>query len=197
LGAAWYQPHERQITTKEQILDEMCSALAGRASEELIFNKISTGALNDLERVSKQAYAMIAFYGMSDEVGNVSFYDSSGSDYSFQKPYSDKTAELIDAEVKKLITEQYIRAQNLLTENRAGLEKLAELLLTREVIFSEDLENIFGKRKFKDEYAEEIRKVQEKRKIEEEMKRQIAEKAEEAKIISESDSDTKISDLKA
>jgi cell division protease FtsH len=179
LGAAWYQPHERQITTKEQILDEMCSALAGRASEELIFNKISTGALNDLERVSKQAYAMIAFYGMSDEVGNVSFFDSTGSsDYAFQKPYSDKTAELIDTEVKKLITEQYIRAQNLLTENRTGLEQLAELLLTREVIFSEDLENVFGKRKFKDEYAEEIRKVQEKRKAEEELKRQISEKSE-------------------
>jgi len=147
LGAAWYLPDERQITTKEQILDEMCSTLGGRAAEEITFEKISTGALNDLERVTKQAYAMVAYYGMSKELGNISFYDSTGqAEYSFTKSYSEKTAELIDVEVKNLIELQYDRAKNVLNKHKEGHAKLAELLLEREVIFSEDLEHIFGKR---------------------------------------------------
>lgn len=147
LGAAWYLPEERSITTKDQLLDEMCSALGGRAAEELIFNRISSGAQNDLEKITKQAYAMVSIFGMSDKVGNVSFYDSTGqSDYQFTKPYSDKTAELIDEEVKKLIDEQYERSKQVLKENAEGHKKLAKLLLEREVIFSEDLEKIFGKR---------------------------------------------------
>ncbi len=147
LGAAWYLPEERSITTKEQLLDEMCSALGGRAAEQLIFNKISSGAQNDLEKITKQAYAMVSIFGMSEKVGNVSYYDSSGqSDYSFTKPYSEKTAELIDEEVKIIIDKQYDRALSILKENAEGHAKLANLLLEREVIFSEDLEAIFGKR---------------------------------------------------
>ncbi|HNY13959.1 MAG TPA: ATP-dependent zinc metalloprotease FtsH [Bacteroidales bacterium] len=148
LGAAWYLPEERQITTREQLLDEMAYALGGRAAEELIFGKISTGALSDLEKITKQAYAMVSFFGMSDKVGNISFYDSTGqSDFGFTKPYSDKTSELIDAEVKAIIDESYTRARNVLKKNLKGLTELAELLLEKEVIFSEDLERIFGKRK--------------------------------------------------
>jgi AFG3 family protein len=147
LGAAWYLPEERSITTKDQLLDEMCSALGGRAAEELIFGKISSGAQNDLEKVTKQSYAMVSIFGMSEKVGNVSYYDSTGqSDYSFTKPYSEKTAELIDEEVKVLIDSQYERAKQVLRDNAEGHAKLANLLLEREVIFSEDLENIFGKR---------------------------------------------------
>ena len=147
LGAAWYLPEERQITTTEQLLDEMCSALGGRASEEINFDKISTGALNDLERVTKQAYAMVSYFGMSDKVGNLSFYDSSGQgEYSFNKPYSEKTAEVIDEEVNRIIEEQYERAKKTLRENMEGLTKLANQLLEKEVIFSEDLEKIFGPR---------------------------------------------------
>jgi len=148
LGAAWYLPEERQLTTREQILDEMAYALGGRASEELNFGKISTGALSDLEKITKQAYAMVAFFGMSEKVGNISFYDSTGqSDFGFTKPYSEKTAELIDQEVNLIIAESYIRAKEVLKENMKGLTELAELLLEKEVIFSEDLERIFGKRK--------------------------------------------------
>jgi cell division protease FtsH len=148
LGAAWYLPEERQLTTREQIMDEMAYALGGRASEELIFGKISTGALNDLEKITKQAYAMVSFFGMSDKVGNISFYDSSGqSDFGFTKPYSEKTAELIDQEVNQIIAESYLRAKEVLKNNMKGLTELAELLLEKEVIFSEDLERIFGKRK--------------------------------------------------
>lgn len=148
LGAAWYLPEERQLTTREQILDEMAYALGGRASEELIFGKISTGALSDLEKITKQAYAMVSFFGMSEKVGNISFYDSSGqSDFGFTKPYSEKTAELIDAEVNLIIAESYVRAKEVLRSNMKGLTELAELLLEKEVIFSEDLERIFGKRK--------------------------------------------------
>jgi cell division protease FtsH len=147
LGAAWYLPEERSITTKDQLLDEMASALGGRAAEEIIFGKISSGAQNDLEKVTKQAYAMVSIFGMSEKVGNVSYYDSTGqSDYSFTKPYSEKTAELIDEEVKILIDSQYERAKQVLKENAEGHTKLANLLLEREVIFSEDLEKIFGKR---------------------------------------------------
>lgn len=148
LGAAWYLPEERQLTTTEQLLDEMSSALGGRAAEDLIFNKISTGALNDLEKVTKQAYAMIAYFGMGKDIKNISFYDSSGqNEYSFSKPYSEKTAEIIDKEVGSLIEDAYNRAKDILKKNKDGLTKLAELLLEREVIFSEDLEKIFGPRK--------------------------------------------------
>jgi cell division protease FtsH len=148
LGAAWYLPEERQLTTTEQLLDEMSSALGGRAAEELIFGKISTGALNDLEKVTKQAYAMVAYFGMSKGIKNISFYDSSGqSEYAFSKPYSEKTAELIDKEAKSIVDEAYQRAKDVLVKNKEGLTKLANLLLEREVIFSEDLETIFGPRK--------------------------------------------------
>jgi cell division protease FtsH len=148
LGAAWYLPEERQITTRDQMLDELCATLGGRACEEMTFGIVSTGALNDLERVTKQAYAMVAFYGMSDKIGNVSYYDSTGqSEYSFGKPYSEKTAETIDAESKVIVEEQYQRAIKILNENINGLNLLAEQLLDKEVIFSEDLERIFGPRK--------------------------------------------------
>jgi len=161
LGAAWYLPEERQLTTREQILDEMAYALGGRASEELIFGRISTGALSDLEKITKQAYAMVSFFGMSDKVGNISFYDSSGqSDFGFTKPYSEKTAELIDQEVNLIISESYLRAKEVLKNNMKGLTELAELLLEKEVIFSEDLERIFGKRKaelLKDERDVELK----------------------------------------
>lgn len=148
LGAAWYLPEERQITTREQLLDEMAYALGGRASEELVLAKISTGALSDLEKITKQAYAMVAFFGMSEKVGNISFYDSSGqADFGFTKPYSEKTAEIIDREVKQIIEDSYERAKEVLKANMKGLTELAELLLEKEVIFSEDLERVFGKRK--------------------------------------------------
>jgi len=145
LGAAWYLPEERTITTTEQILDQMCSALGGRAAEEVIFNKISTGALSDLEKVTKQAYAMVSIYGLNKRVGNISYYDSQGRDM-FTKPYSEDTAKVIDEEVSKMIEYQYARAIQILTENKDKLEQLANKLLTAEVIFKEDLENIFGKR---------------------------------------------------
>ncbi|WP_291860215.1 ATP-dependent zinc metalloprotease FtsH [Marinilabilia sp.] len=148
LGAAWYLPEERQLTTSAQILDEMCSALGGRAAEALIFNQISTGALNDLEKVTRQAYAMVSYFGMSTKLGNISFFDSSGqSEYSFHKPYSEKTAELIDNEASSIVEEQYERAKKILTENKEKHAVVAELLLEKEVIFGEDLEKIFGKRK--------------------------------------------------
>ncbi len=149
LGAAWYLPEERQITTYEQMYDELTSALGGRAAELIIFGRISTGALNDLEKVTKQAYAIVVYFGLNPKIGNVSYYDSSGqSEYSFTKPYSEKTAELIDQEVSKIVESAYQRAKNLLTENKDKLEKLANLLLEKEVIFREDLEGIFGKRNF-------------------------------------------------
>ena len=148
LGAAWYLPEERQITTTEQLLDEMAAALGGRASEEMTFGKISTGALNDLEKITKQAYAMVSYFGMSEKVGNLSFYDSTGqNEFSFNKPYSEKTAELIDEEVKHLIDEAYNKAREVLKKNKKGLTQLAGLLLEKEVIFSEDLEKIFGKKR--------------------------------------------------
>ncbi len=156
LGAAWYLPEERQITTTEQMMDELIATLGGRAAEDLTFGKISTGALNDLERVTKQAYAMVAYFGMSDKVGNLSFYDSSGqSEYAFTKPYSDKTAETIDKEVSELVERAYNKAKDVLQENHEGLEKLALQLLEKEVIFSEDLEIIFGKRKYTTHLYEE------------------------------------------
>lgn len=147
LGAAWYLPEERQITTREQLMDEMASTLGGRVSEQLTFGEISTGALNDLERVTKQAYTMVAYYGMSEKVGNLSFYDSTGqSDMAFTKPYANETAEAIDSEARALIDEAYRMAEEVLTEHSEGLKALAELLLEREVIFTEDVERILGKR---------------------------------------------------
>lgn len=145
LGAAWYLPEERSLTTTEQISDEMCSALGGRAAEQLIFGRISTGALSDLEKVTKQAYAMVSIYGLNDKIGNVSFYDSQGRD-SFTKPYSEATAQIIDEEVSKLIEFQYQRALTILSENQDKLTQLAEKLLVSEVIFKEDLVTIFGER---------------------------------------------------
>ncbi|MGB1507850.1 MAG: ATP-dependent zinc metalloprotease FtsH [Crocinitomicaceae bacterium] len=147
LGAAWYLPEERSITTTEQILDEMCSALGGRAAEQLIFGKISTGALSDLEKVTKQAYAMVSIYGLNEKIGNISYFDSRGQDM-FTKPYSDDRARVIDEEVSKMIEIQYERALKLLTDNKEKLSELAEKLLSSEVIFKEDLEAIFGRRKW-------------------------------------------------
>jgi len=147
LGAAWYLPDERMITTYDQLMDEMTATLGGRAAEEVIFGKISTGALNDLEKVTKQAYAMVAYYGLSKKVGNLSFYDSSGQqEYAFNKPFSEKTNEIIDSEIRLLVDKSYERAIKILTENKDGLTKLAEKLLEKEVIFSDDLEEVFGKR---------------------------------------------------
>ena len=160
LGAAWYLPQERQITTKDQLLDQMCSVLGGRAAEEIVFGEISTGAQKDLERATKQAYAMVSIYGMSDKVGMLSYYDSTGqSDFSFTKPYSEKTAELIDAEVKDMVSAAYERAKQLLSDHREQHRQVAELLIEREVIFSDDLENILGKRPWTEE--EEIQQPEE------------------------------------
>ena len=144
LGAAWYMPEERQITTKEEMLDEMCATLGGRAAEELFTGHISTGAINDLERVTKSAYGMIAYAGMSEKLPNICYYNN--NEYNFQKPYSETTAKIMDDEVLKMINEQYVRAKDLLTQHKEGHNKLAELLLEREVIFAEDVEKIFGKR---------------------------------------------------
>ncbi len=147
LGAAWYLPEERQLSTKEQVFDEMCAIMGGRAAEKLMFGSVSTGALNDLERVTKQAYALVAYFGMSEQVGNLSFYDSTGqSEYSFTKPFSEKTAEVIDGAVKELVEKAFERAYEVLSNNKEGLEKLANKLLEKEVIFSDDLEHVFGKR---------------------------------------------------
>jgi ATP-dependent metalloprotease FtsH len=146
LGAAWYLPEERQITTKDQMLDEMCALLGGRAAEEVFIGQISSGAMNDLERITKQAYAMITYMGMSDKLPNLSYYDSSGQEYQFSKPYSDDTAELIDSEVKAMIAQQYDRAKQILTGKAAGHGQLANILLEKEIIYADDLEHIFGKR---------------------------------------------------
>ena len=160
LGAAWYLPQERQITTKDQLLAQIGSVLGGRAAEEIVFGEISTGAQNDLERATKQAYAMVSIYGMSDKVGMLSYYDSTGqSDFSFTKPYSEKTAELIDAEVKDMVSAAYERAKQLLSDHREQHRQVAELLIEREVIFSDDLENILGKRPWTEE--EEIQQPEE------------------------------------
>ena len=161
LGAAWYLPEERSITTTEQILDEMCSALGGRAAEQLIFGKISTGALSDLEKVTKQAYAMVSIYGLNEKIGNISYFDSRGQDM-FTKPYSDDRARIIDEEVSKMIELQYQRALKLLGENKEKLSELAEKLLTSEVIFKEDLEAIFGKRIW-DKTEDDLKETEEKK----------------------------------
>jgi cell division protease FtsH len=155
LGAAWYLPEERSLTTTEQMYDELCATLGGRAAEQTAFGNISTGALSDLERVTKQAQAMVTIYGLNDKVGNISYYDSSGqSEYSFGKPYSEQTAKMIDEEISKIIENQYSRALKILAENRDKLDSLAKKLLEKEVIFREDLEEIFGKRAWDPELTE-------------------------------------------
>ena len=157
LGAAWYLPEERQITTTEQIMDEMCATLGGRAAEEIVFGKISTGALSDLEKITRQAYASVVYYGLNDKIGNVSYYDSTGqSEYSFNKPFSESTAKTIDEEVKKMIDIAYARTKAILVANKEKLSQLAEKLLEKEVIFKEDLETIFGKRPFDKEHTHAI-----------------------------------------
>ena len=155
LGAAWYLPEERQLTTTEQMYDELCATLGGRAAEQVIFGNISTGALSDLERVTKQAQAMVTIYGLNDKIGNISYYDSSGqSEYSFGKPYSEQTAKMIDEEISKIIETQYQRALEILASNKDKLDALANKLLEKEVIFREDLEEIFGKRAWDPELTE-------------------------------------------
>ena len=194
LGAAWYLPEERQITTKEQMLDEMCAALGGRAAEEITFGKVSTGALSDLEKITKQAYAMVTVYGLNEEIGNISFYDSSGqNEYSFQKPYSEKTAEKIDQEVKKMIDEAYARTKEILLNNQDHLKQLAELLLEKEVIFKDDLEKIFGKRAYDAESRSE-QLLKENQESEEAEKKKQLEQAEAKK--DEASSESKSEDTK-
>lgn len=164
LGAAWYLPEERLIVRPEQMLDEMCATMGGRAAEKVMFNQISTGALSDLEKVTKQARAMVTIYGLNEELGNVTYYDSSGqNEYGFTKPYSEETAQKIDEEISKIIEQQYQRAIELLAKNKDKLTELAERLLEKEVIFKDDLEKIFGKRPFaKDQEIEEINGVEAK-----------------------------------
>ncbi len=159
LGAAWYLPEERLIVRPEQMLDEMCATMGGRAAEKVMFDKISTGALSDLEKVTKQARAMVTIYGLNDELGNITYYDSSGqNEYGFTKPYSEETAQKIDLEISKMIEAQYQRAIKLLADNKDKLTELAERLLEKEVIFKDDLEKIFGKRPFEKEELEEATK---------------------------------------
>lgn len=188
LGAAWYLPEERQITTKEQMLDEMCATLGGRAAEDLFLGRISTGAMNDLERVTKQAYGMIAYLGMSDKLPNLCYYNN--DEYSFNRPYSEKTAELIDEEVKKMINEQYERAKQILSEHKEGHNKLAQILMEKEVIFAEDVERIFGKRPWASR-SEEIMAAQESQdaaKAEKELAKKV--KGEEKEIKEEEEENT-------
>ena len=189
LGAAWYLPEERQITTREQLLDEMCATLGGRAAEELFLGKSSTGASNDLERVTKQAYAMVVYFGMSDRLPNLNYYDSSGQDWGFTKPYSEETARMIDLEVQAIINEQYERAKSILKEHASGHNMLAQVLLEREVIYTEDVEHIFGKRAWVSR-SEEILELQEKAngKKAEEAKVTEASKQEDDTIVTTSDS---------
>ena len=176
LGAAWYLPEERQITPSQAILDDICSLLAGRAAEELFLGHISTGAANDLERVTKQAYAMVVYYGMSDKLPNISYYDSTGQEYGFNKPFSDDRAKMIDEEVSRIISEQYDRAKSLLKQYAEGHKRLANILISREVIFTEDVEQIFGKRQWTSR-TEEILAAKSAEAKEAEMK-EIAENAE-------------------
>lgn len=187
LGAAWYLPEERQITTHQQLFDEMTAALGGRASEETNFGTISTGALNDLEKVTKQAYAMVTYFGLNKRIGNISFYDSSGQqEYSLTKPYSEKTAQVIDEEVHELVEAAYKRALDLLSLNKDKVDQLAQVLLEKEVIFREDLEHIFGKRTFKRDLELEVQQEEEKKRI----------KEKERKLLEESQSETEKADEK-
>ena len=163
LGAAWYLPEERQLTTTEQMLDEICSAMGGRAAEEVFFGKISTGALSDLEKVTKMAYAMVSIYGLSKKIGNISYYDSSGQQTGFIKPYSEERAQLIDQEVSKILEHQYQRAKDILIANKEKVEKLGSELLLNEVIFKTDLETIFGVRQWKSYEEEQLLKLDEEK----------------------------------
>jgi cell division protease FtsH len=157
LGAAWYLPEERLIVRPNQMLDEMCATMGGRAAEKVMFNEISTGALSDLEKVTKQARAMVTVYGLNDKIGNITYYDSSGqSEYNLSKPYSEDTAIVIDKEISSLIESQYLRAIQILTDNKDKLNQLADILIEKEVIFKDDLEAIFGERKFEDQINSEI-----------------------------------------
>ncbi len=189
LGAAWYLPEERQITTKEQMLDEMCALLGGRAAEDVFLGRISSGAMNDLERVTKQAYAMIAYLGMSDNLANLCYYNN--SEYSFSKPYSEKTAEKIDEEVQELINSQYKRAKDLLTEHKEQHNKLADLLIDKEVILADDVEAIFGKRKWVSR-TDEIIAMQQEEKEKEEAKH----KNQDTTNVEENESSADINELK-
>jgi len=174
LGAAWYLPEERQLTTTEQMLDEICAAMGGRAAEEVFFGRISTGALSDLEKVTKMAYAMVSMYGLSKEVGNISYYDSSGQQSGFTKPYSEERAQLIDKEVSRILEEEYTRAQEVLTSNKDKVEKLGAELLEKEVIFKADLETIFGARKWKSYEEEQLIKLDdEKAKSDKKAKKEV------------------------
>jgi len=178
LGAAWYLPEERQITTFDQMFDEITATLGGRAAEQVIFNRISTGALNDLEKATKQAYAMVVYYGLSKKIGNISYFDSTGQqEYSFSKPFSEKTSEIIDQEIKKIVEDAYARAIQILSEHKEGLIKLAKKLLDKEVIFGEDLEEIFGKRPWKN--AMELMDIEEE--AAEAHKKQLAAKKKKSK----------------
>ena len=182
LGAAWYLPEERQITTAEQMQDEMCATMGGRAAEKVVFDKISTGALSDLEKVTKQARAMVTVYGLNDKLGNVTYYDSQGqNDYAMDKPYSQETAVVIDAEISKIIEGEYERAIKILSDNRSKLDALAQMLLDKEVIFKENVEEIFGKRPWdKEEEVVEEAEVVDTVSNEETPETQTEEKAEEA-----------------
>ena len=190
LGAAWYLPEERQITTKEQMLDDLCATLGGRAAEEVFLGKISSGAANDLERVTKQAYAMVVYYGMSDKLPNISYYDSSGQEYGFTKPYSDETAKIIDTEVSALIAQEYERAKSILIEHSKGHDSLTTILIEKEVIFNEDLLKIFGKRPWISRSEEILADEEERKSNEEEEKAKESDsiKAKEEAVVSNSDS---------
>jgi ATP-dependent metalloprotease FtsH len=185
LGAAWYLPEERQITTTEQLLDEMAAALGGRAAEEVFFGKVSTGALSDLEKVTKQAYAMVSIYGLSKKVGNISFYDSSGqNEYSMTKPYSEKTAELIDQEVKEMIETSYQRTLGIIRENKDKLIILGDKLLEKEVLFRDDLELIFGKSKFEEELKAE-KKISKKKEAPNKVEKELIKETITEKVVAE------------
>lgn len=194
LGAAWYLPEERQITTFNQMYDELTAALGGRASEEINFGEISTGALNDLEKVTKQSYAMITFFGLNKKIGNISYYDSTGQqEYSLTKPYSEKTAQIIDEEVHSLVENAYTRAVELLKKNKDKVDKLAKVLLEREVIFREDLEKIFGPRTFKKDIEREKERDAERKRMREKLrqvKEEISKAEAEKKQKEEAEADT-------
>ena len=182
LGAAWYLPEERQITTKDQMFHEMCATMGGRAAEEIIFGEISTGALSDLEKVTKKARSIVTIFGLNEKLGNISYYDSTGqSEYTFNKPYSEHTALVIDQEVSKIIEEAYVKAKEILLENKENLIELAEALLEKEVIFKEDLEILFGKRPSSE--PEEVEEVEEVEKVEKvESKKSTAETTEKEEL---------------
>ena len=185
LGAAWYLPEERQLTTTQQMLDEICAAMGGRAAEEVFFDKISTGALSDLEKVTKQDYAMVSIYGLSNKVGNISYYDSSGQQSGFTKPYSEERAQLIDKEVSRILEEQYQRAKELLITHKEKVEKLGAELLENEVIFKDDLTKIFGKREWKSYEEEQLIKLDAEKEAEDKKAKVKAEEKKAEKITKE------------